>query len=104
MTTVAKKKDVAPAKARSLDEFRSSHDRSYIVPNKIRAALAALGSDGWAYEGEFVKLATISLTELGAYREQFQEFIVTLKGTEHGGRRAWAGSKATAEKMRRMVS
>lgn len=89
---------------RSLDEFRAAHDKSYIVPRKIRAALATLGPGGWAYEAEFIKLAGVSHTELGAYRTQFEEHVVTLRGTEHSGRRAWAGTKALAEKLRAMVA
>lgn len=100
MTT--KKQETKKTAGRTIDEFRASHDRSFIVPNKIRAGLQALG-DGWAYEGDFVKLAGISLTDLGAYRGKFEEFVVTLKGSVHNGRKAWAGTKATAAKMREML-
>jgi hypothetical protein len=105
---MSKKRNATPQakpapKGRSMAEFRAAHDKSFIVPTKIKTALETIG-EGWAYEGEFVKLAGISATELGVYRGQFEEFIVTLKGTEHGGRRAWAGTKALAAKLRAMVS
>lgn len=103
MTTKQAKVPPKPT-GRSLDEFRAAHDKSFIVPRKLKAALASLGPGGWAYEAEFVKLAGVSHTELGAYRSQFEDHIVILKGTEHSGRRAWAGTKALAEKLRAMVS
>lgn len=96
-------KETKPKAGRSLEEFRSSHDKSFIVPNKIKAALATI-DNGWVYEGELVKLAGISPTDLGVYRSLFEEHIVMLKGTEHGGKRAWAGTKAAAEKMRGMLT
>lgn len=93
----------APKSARSISEFRAAHDTSFIVPAKIKTALASM-SGGWLYEGEFVKLAGISLTQLGVYREQFAEHVVVLKGTQHGGRRAWAATKALAKQMQEMVA
>lgn len=104
MTTKAKSKAApAPAKqGRTIAEFRAAHDRSFIVPTKIKAALATIG-EGWVYEGELLKLAQISQTDIGMFRGQFEEHIVTLKGSEHGGKRAWAGTKAVAQKLREMV-
>jgi hypothetical protein len=104
----SKTKEPAPQQpkansGRTIAEFRASHDTSFIVPTKIKAALASM-SGGWLYEGEFVKLAGISLTQLGVYREQFQEHVVVLKGTQHGGRRAWAATKALAKQMQEMVA
>jgi len=84
---------------RSLGEFREKHDRSFIVPKKIRAALAALGS-GWEYEMPLAKLAGVSLADLSAFRAMFEDHIVIVDRTK----RAWAGTKATADKMRAMVS
>lgn len=83
---------------RSLNEFRETHDKSYIVPKKIRTALTALGS-GWDYEMPFAKLAGVSLGDLSAYRSMFEDHIVVVEKTK----RAWAGTKATADKMRAMV-
>lgn len=84
---------------RSLNEFRETHDKNFIVPKKIKAALAALGG-GWEYEMAFAKLAGISLGDLSAYRSMFEEDHVVVIG---GSKRAWAGTKAAAEKMRAMV-
>ena len=102
---MATKQAAKPAPSvRSIDDFRSAHDRSFIVPKKIKEALASLGADGWAYEGEFMKMAQISTTELGFYREKFEAHVVQLRGANHNGKRAWAGTKATADKMRKMLS
>lgn len=86
------------ATGRSLSEFRATHDKSYIVPKKIRDGLAKLG-EGWEYEMNFAKLAGISLSDLAAFRSLFEEHLVVVDRT----RRAWAGTKATAAKMRAMV-
>lgn len=84
---------------RSLNEFRETHDKNFIVPKKIKAALAALGG-GWEYEMAFAKMAGISLGDLSAYRSMFEEDHVVVIG---GSKRAWAGTKLAAEKMRAMV-
>jgi len=93
-------------KGKSLDEFRNTHDKKVLVPKKIRAALAELG-DSWEYEAEFVKRTGLSSTDFARYREDFSEFYVTVSaGTTTSGnsRRAWAGTKAFAEKLRESIS
>lgn len=85
---------------RSLDEFRANHDKSFIVPRKIKAALEKLGP-GWQSELEFAKLAGVSMTDLAAYRPQFEAFVVAV--SRDGTRRVWAGTKGLADKMREMV-
>jgi hypothetical protein len=93
---------LAPKKVgRSIDEFRATHDKDFIVPQRIRDGLAALG-DGWEYEVAFSKLAGVNLADLGNYRSQFDDHIITIR--RDGGKRAWAGTKASAAKMREMVS
>jgi len=84
---------------RTLTEFRSEYDKDYIVPKKIKAAIKQVGA-GWAYESEFAKLAQVSLADLANYRDMFAEHVVTLR---EKGRRAWAGSVATAKAMREMI-
>ena len=88
-----------PGSGKSLDEFRATHDRSFIVPSRIDDALKALG-DGWEYEMAFAKLAGVSLAELGSYREKYTDYVVVVR---RDGKRAWTGSKATANKMREMI-
>lgn len=91
---------VAPPKTagRSLDDFRSTHDKSYIIPKRIRSGLEKLGG-GWAYEQEFCKLAGVSAQDLAIHREPFAEHIVLVERTK----RVWAGTKALAAKLREMV-
>ena len=88
-----------PAGGRSLAEFRNTYDKNTIVPAKIKTALRQLGS-GWEYEVAFAKMAGVGLAELGQFREQFVEHVVQIG---RDARRAWAGTKATAEAMRRML-
>lgn len=85
---------------RSLVDFRALHDKAFIVPRKLADALKTLG-DGWEYEVQFAKLAGVSLADLGNFRDQFAEHVVALR---RDGKRAWAGTKAAAKKMREMVS
>ncbi len=85
---------------KSLADFRAEHDKSFIVPKKIRDALEKLG-DGWQYEVEFLRTAGLSTTDLAAYREEFLDYTVNVGGRTP--RRVWAGTKALAEKMRAMI-
>ena len=89
----------APSKpGRSLAEFRATYDKDVIIPTRVRAALKALGA-GWEYEVQFAKLAGVSLSDLGNYRSQFADYVVTLRES----RRAWAGTVATATAMKGML-
>lgn len=83
---------------KSLEEFRAAHDKAYIVPKKIRAGLESLGKHNWEYEAEFMRRCGLSTTDLAAYREQFLEFVVETPG--RNVKRAWAGSKQFADKLR----
>jgi hypothetical protein len=87
-----------PKGGRSLSEFRNTYDKSTIVPAKIKAALKALGAQGWEYEVQFVRMAGISPSDLGNFRDMFADHIVALKD-----RRAWAGSTKTATAMKEML-
>ena len=89
-------------KAKTLADFRAVHDKSYVIPKKIKEGLDALGKDGWDYEPEFIKLCGVSVVDFARFREEFDEFYVVVGGSRTG-KRVWAGSKALAEKMRGMV-
>lgn len=92
------------AKARTVgkgvQEFRALHDKAFIVPTKIKAALEAL-ADGWEYEAAFIKLAGISQADCSAYREKFEEFVVVVGGKTT--KRVWCGTKKLATQLREMV-
>lgn len=89
-----------PAKkqGRTLEEFRRTYDKDYIVPARVKAALAELGN-GWEYEVQFARLAGVSLADLSSYRDAFAGHVVTLRDS----RRAWAGKESVAEQMKGML-
>jgi len=87
------------------EDFQKEHDQSYIVPARIREGLAELG-DTWEYEADFMKRIGCNAPMVTPYRDQFAEFIVDIKpraGRSHS-KRAWAGSKKLADKLREMVN
>jgi len=88
---------VKPKGGKDLAAFRSAHDKSFIVPERIKKGLADLG-DSWEYEQEFVKRCNLSLADFSRYRDQFADFFVEIGGKSI--RRVWAGSKGFAEKLR----
>lgn len=92
-------------KAKTIADFRTLHDANVIVPNKIRAAFAAMlkeGPEQWDYEGDFVKRAGISQTQISAFREQFVDHVFEAPGTNGGraGRRVWFADPKVAKKLR----
>jgi hypothetical protein len=102
--TPAKKTAPSRASGKSLEEFRSAHDKNYIVPKKIEDALKKLG-DSWEYEIDFMKMAGVSTTDMVTFREQFENHIVAVKvnGSSHR-KNVWAGTVAFAAKLREMAS
>lgn len=94
MATAKPKKD--------LSTFRASHDRSVIVPNKIRAALAELekseGAEAWEYEAEFIRRAKLSQSDIGTFRDQFTAHVVDTVGNK--GKRIWFAQAKVAKAAR----
>jgi hypothetical protein len=86
-------------KGKTLTDFRLAYDKATIIPAKIKAALKALGANGWDYEVQFARMAGVSNMDLSAFRDQFAGYIVGLKDN----RRAWAGSVKTATLMKEMI-
>jgi hypothetical protein len=82
---------------KDFDTFRKSHDKNFIIPAKLSAAIEALGKGGWEYEAEFIKAIPVSTTDCARFREQFNEHVVVV---ESGRKKIWCGSKALATKMR----
>lgn len=89
-----------PSGGKSLSEFRATHDKSFIVPEKIRTGLRKLGADHWEYETTFAKIAGVSITDLGTFRDLFADFVVEIRRDR---KRIWAGSAPMATKMRQML-
>lgn len=86
------------SKGRSVEEFRAVHDDKYKVPKRIREGLAKLG-ESWLYETEFAKLCGLGANKIGAYREEFVDFIIQLPDSANA-KRVWCGTKAFATKLR----
>ena len=101
MSDVKPKKLTEQKAGKSLQEFRAEHDKSYIVPKKIKDAIEKLG-DGWEYEAQFLRLAGLSVTDLAAYRDQFEAHIVVVGG--RNSKRVWVGTAKLAAQMREMVT
>lgn len=89
------------AAGRSVLDFRAEHDKSFIVPQRIREGIKKLG-EGWEYEVGFLRLSGLSTTDLAAYRDEFSEFTVMVGG--RNPKRVWAGSKELAAQLRQMVA
>lgn len=89
-------------KPKTLQDFRAVHDKSFVIPAKIKEGLAKLGNEGWEEEPNFVKLCGVSVADFSRFREQFADFYVVVGGLR-SGKRVWAGSKQLAAKMREMV-
>ena len=101
---IALKAATPRASGKSLEEFRSAHDKNYIVPKKIKDALSKMG-DSWEYEIDFIKTAGITTTDLVTFREQFENHIVAVKvnGSSHK-KNVWAGTIPFASKLRELAS
>lgn len=92
------------AKPKTIADFRSAHDPNVIVPNKIRAALAAMlkeGTEQWEYELDFLKRSGISTTQLGQFRDQFADHIIEASGSSgRNAKRVWFADAKVAKKLR----
>lgn len=94
---------------KTLADLAAIHDRTVVVPNRIRAAIEALKASGdeWAYEADFMLLVKppISGMDISRYREQFTDFWAELPTTNGKGsiRRAWFPTKAAANKWKETV-
>lgn len=87
----------------TLADLRSLHDRSVLVPNRIRSALALMNGSGneWMYEADFMKLTQpgISPPDLRDYREEFKDFWADMPPTngKRDARRVWFATKKLAD-------
>jgi hypothetical protein len=92
------------AKAKTIADFRTLHDMNVIVPNKIRAALESMlkeGPEQWDYEGDFIKRAGISTTQVNQFRDQFTPHVIEAGRTNgRSGRRVWVADAKIAKKLR----
>lgn len=95
---------MAKIQARTIADFKASHDRETVVTAKVKAALevlAKVGPEHYEYEGDFIKLAKIGQADVTLVREKFKDYIVEAAAV-HGktARRVWCGSLKTAKTLR----
>ncbi len=66
---------MSKAKGKTLADLAAAHDKTVIIPNRIRQALTALAASGeeWAYEADFRQLSSppLSHNELPKFRSEF---------------------------------
>ena len=91
--------------ARTAAQFRALHDKTVIVPNKIRAALKKLidvGPEHFAYDEEFRQLCGLQAAELAAYRDQFKRHWFMTAGLTKSSnqKRVWFGDAKVADRLR----
>ena len=88
----------------NLTDFEQTYDKKVFIPKRIRAALTELAVlDECRYEIQFLKMAEVSQNEIGAYRDQFSDHIVTARAPGGKPKNVWFGSVETACKARKMV-
>jgi hypothetical protein len=101
--------NLTKAKGKTIADLRAVHDKTVVVPNRIRAALAALAasSDAWAYEQDFIRLSKppIACMDISRYRDQFTDFWADTPGTngKSSVRRVWFASKKLADEWKETI-
>lgn len=83
------------------EDFRASFDKNFIIPRKLQEAINKLGADQWEFEMEFARAAGVSQTDLGRFRDQFEEYLVVTTGKNP--KRVWCGSRELAAELREML-
>lgn len=92
---------MASTKPKTLSDFKSAHDRNTVVPAKINKALIAMlkeHAESWEYEKDFMTRAGISTTDLGQFRDQFEQHIVVASGKNP--KKVWFADPKIAKKAR----
>lgn len=84
---------------RDLTAFSDLHDRSTIIPRKIRDGLKSLGQR-WMYAHEFAKHCGISKEQLSQYGADFGDHWTDLRTDR---KRVWAGSAAFLQQLKARV-
>lgn len=94
---------------RTIADLRATHDKSVVIPNRIKAAIAALAgsADEWIYEVDFMKLAKPPLgsQDIAKFRDQFADFWAEMPSTNGKSqvRRVWFATKKAADEWRESI-
>ncbi len=96
-------------KGKTIADLRAAHDKKVMIPNRIRAAIAAVTTSGdeWAYESDFMNLVkpAISSQDIAKFREQFLDFWAEMPATNGKSsiRRVWFATKKAADEWKESV-
>lgn len=102
------------SKARNIADFRAIYDKNVVVPARITAALADMAkidAEMWCNEGPgpdddpgMLKRASVSVTDLSMFREQFKDHVVDITTSKSTGapnsRRVWFATAKAAKAAR----
>lgn len=86
---------------KTLADFRAAHDKSVIVPSKLKKALermATAGWDTWDYEADFLRNAGVASQDCTPYRSQFEGHLVETAGKNP--KRVWFATEKAAKAAR----
>lgn len=86
---------------KTLADFRAAHDKSVIIPTKIKKALekmASIGWDAWDYEADFLRNANVAAQDCTPYRDKFADHIVETSGKNQ--KRVWFATAKAAKAAR----
>lgn len=93
---------------KTLDDLRALHDRSVLIPNRIKATiekLAEVSWQEWAYESDFLSISTprISTKDLSDFRDRFKDFWAEMPPTNgrRDARKVWFATKKAADDWRK---
>lgn len=96
-------------KGNTIADLRAVHDRSVVIPNRIRAALAALLATGdtYAYESDFIKAAKppISAIDISRFREEFKDFWSETPASngKSSARKVWFSTKKACDEWKEVI-
>jgi hypothetical protein len=85
---------VAKKATNSVAAFRNEHIAEVSIPNKIRAGLAKMKTDGqaWYYQADFARVSGVKPSDLNDYAGQFKDQVHELPGSR--GKLVWFVSAA----------
>lgn len=86
---------------KTLAHFRAVHDKSVVIPTKLKTALDKMAKaawDTWEYEGEFLRAAGVAPQDATPHRSQFEDHIVETIGKN--SKRVWFATAKAAKEAR----
>ena len=82
-------------------DFVAKFSRKFVIPNKIRAALAELGPKGYEEQGEFLKRTGVTPVDLNAYKSEFDDHVIEARPVGGNSKvvTIWVGSASFASEL-----